>query len=464
MFTERTLSSHTVHTKVLTTALGLAFALGLPEVSLATGACTDPTIATLNIFALGTNNTLHSLAAGSISQSSQVRGIDGSLIGIDFRVSDGNGAVIYGVTDTGKIYQIDVGTVPYGATLLSSLAPRFAGGYQALADFNPTTTPSNALRLIGSNDQNFAVTGAALNQTVVQTPLAYARGDVYAQVDPNITAGAYDNNTAGARVTTFYMIDYDLDTLVTINDRNAAGSSNTGGGQLKTVGPLVDAQGNPLNFAPAAGLDIVTNQIGVNTGIAVSGQDFYCIDLADVNPNLPIGTQQKMIAEKLPDYSLALAKITRGDGLIDVAVNPFAPPAPANQADIAVAASGTAGLRGNVNYLVSVRNLGPATASEASLTSSPLACSGLPNALACRVSTSQGTCAVGRLGNRIACSFGDLPRGAEAIVRINGFSSVPAGDITSTFTAISNTLDPQRANNSATVTITLPEPVLNPPQ
>jgi len=40
-------------------------------------------------------------------------------------------------------------------------------------------------------------------------------------------------------------------------------------------------------------------------------QDFYCIDLADVNPNLPIGKQQKVIAEQRPDYNLSLAKITR---------------------------------------------------------------------------------------------------------------------------------------------------------
>jgi hypothetical protein len=71
-------------------------------------------------------------------------------------------------------------------------------------DFNPVV---NALRFIGSNDQNIAVVnanGGNLNQTVQQTRLQYAAGDASAGVDPNITAGAYTNNFAGAIQTTFF--------------------------------------------------------------------------------------------------------------------------------------------------------------------------------------------------------------------------------------------------------------------
>lgn len=73
---------------------------------------------------------------------------------------------------------------------------------------------------------------------------------------------------------------------------------------LKTIEPLGDEQGKPLNFAPTAGLDIYTNAAGANIGFAVSGKDLYCIDLASVNADLPIGTQQKVVAQRLPDYSL----------------------------------------------------------------------------------------------------------------------------------------------------------------
>lgn len=154
----------------------------------------------------------------------------------------------------------------------------------------------------------------------------------------NITAGAYDNNIAPAASTTFYMIDYDLDTFVTVADRNVAGNSNTGGGQLKTIRPIVDEKGNPLNFAPTAGLDIYTSPAGANIGFAVTAQDLYCIDLGGVNANLPVGTQQKVAAQKLPDLSLQIAKLARG-GLIDVALVPFLANAAPGQADVAVTAS-----------------------------------------------------------------------------------------------------------------------------
>lgn len=112
---------------------------------------------------------------------------------------------------------------------------------ESLMDFNPAV---NALRLIGSNDQNFAVVnanGGNLNQTAVQTALAYAPGDANAGRDPNVTAGAYNNNVPNTPQTIFYMIDYDLDTLVTIAPPLGARGSNTGGGQLRTIGPLTDA-------------------------------------------------------------------------------------------------------------------------------------------------------------------------------------------------------------------------------
>src|SRR5215467_7514210 len=165
-----------------------------------------------SIYALNANNTIFVLQPGatSFSRLSRVTTANGNLIGIDFRVSDG---LLYAVTDTGSLYTIGLTSSRLGvATLVSNLTPRFAGGFQSLMDFNPVL---DAIRLIGSNDQNFAVvnSGGNLNATAVQTALSYTAGDVNAGVDPNISAGAYTNNYVGATTTLFYGIDFFLEMI-----------------------------------------------------------------------------------------------------------------------------------------------------------------------------------------------------------------------------------------------------------
>jgi hypothetical protein len=293
----------------------------------------------------------------------------------------------------------------------------------------------------------------------------YVTGDPNFSVDPNITAGAYDTNIAPAASTTFYMIDYDLDTLVTIADRNAAGSSNTGGGQLKTIGPVVDEQGKPVNFAPTAGLDIYTNASGANVGFAVTGQDLYCIDLATVNANLPVGTQQKVLAQKLPAYSLEIARLACG-GLIDIAVNPFAPAPVANQADLEVTASafpGEARSGSRIFFTAMVRNLGPAPANSVSLSSTVLPFTNLPRPPS--VTTSQGTCSIGgTLRFLVGCDLGTLASGASVTVSVNGFYNGAPGTLGTTFNAFSPVFDANRANNSASAQTTIVEEIILVPE
>src|SRR5262249_36731378 len=152
-----------------------------------------------------------------------------------------------------------------------SISPRFAGGFQSLMDFNPVV---NAIRLIGSNDQNLAVVnsnGGNLNATAVQTAMTYPAGDVNAGKDPNISGGAYTNNYVGATSTISSGFDYDLDTFVTIAPATPGGSSATGGGQLQTIGPLVNPKGVPINVSPTADFDIYTAPATkANTIIGVS--------------------------------------------------------------------------------------------------------------------------------------------------------------------------------------------------
>jgi hypothetical protein len=270
-----------------------------------------------NIYALNGDDTLFVRAPGatSFTRLVHVAKIDGNLIGIDFRVADG---LLYGLTDTGSIYTIDLSTTGLGAaTLVSNLTPRFAGGFQSLFDFNPVL---NAIRIIGSNDQNFAVvnSGGNLNTTAVQTAVAYTTGDVNAGVDPNIVAGAYTNNYVGATTTLFYGIDYDLDTLVTVQPATPGGSSATGGGKLQTIGRLVTPTGKPINLAPTADIDIFTDANLVNTIIGVSGRTLFTIDLSQINPNLALGTTQNIVAR-------GVTMPETGGAFIDIAVQPIAP-------------------------------------------------------------------------------------------------------------------------------------------
>src|SRR5262245_46488301 len=216
------------------------------------------------IFALTTDNSLYVLTPGSTVYQllGRVAGIGGNdLIGIDFRPADKR---LYALSDGGQLFTINFNVAPPTATLVSSLnTPRFPSGFQSLMDFNPVV---DAIRLIGGDTLNYAVVKGAngiLNTTAVQTALTYAVGDVNAGKTPKVVGGTYNNNVAGATSTLFYAVDHDLDTFVTIADKTATGSSNTGGGRLQTIGPLVDSAGNQININPVGDIDIFTSN-GVN--------------------------------------------------------------------------------------------------------------------------------------------------------------------------------------------------------
>jgi Domain of unknown function (DUF4394) len=248
------------------------------------------------IFALTTDNTLYLLTPGSTVYQSlgRVVGIGGNdLIGLDFRPADKR---LYGLTDGGRLYTINFNVAPPTATLVSALTPRFPSGFQSLMDFNPVV---DAIRLIGGDTANYAVVKNASNilaTTAVQTSLTYAAGDVNVGKTPKVIGGAYTNNVAGATTTLFYAMDHDLDTLVTIADKNATGSSNTGGGRLQTIGRLVDIAGNPITVNALADMDIVTIN-GVNFLVGVSRDITFQISLNQINPNLPLGTTQNVVVQ-----------------------------------------------------------------------------------------------------------------------------------------------------------------------
>jgi hypothetical protein len=286
--------------------------------------------ANVPVYAMTSDNAIYVLqpGAGQYVRLGRAEVSDGgNLIGIDFRPADATPNRMYGLTDKGGIYLIPVTTSSVGATtLVSTMSSRFIGGFGGLFDFNPVV---NALRVIGSNDQNIAVTngadGSNLTQTVVQTKLAYAQGDVNSGKDPEIVGGAYSNNFVGAANTIFYMIDHDQDTLVTIATRNATGSSNTGGGQLQTIGKIVDQNGQPINVSPTTDFDIYTDANGRNFLVGQTTRWLFSIDLSQINPNLPLGSTQTISARRGVAAPVPGANGPLTGGTFDIALPPRRP-------------------------------------------------------------------------------------------------------------------------------------------
>jgi Domain of unknown function (DUF4394) len=276
------------------------------------------------IYALTSDNSIYVLTPGA-SQYTRLGRVGntngGNVIGIDFRPSDGQ---LYGLTDLGDIYVIDISPANFGATtLVSTMNPRFTGSFGMLMDFNPVL---NALRVAGGNDQNLAVVnqnGGNLNVTAAQTAFAYAPGDVNAGKDPEIVGGAYSNNFVGAANTLFYMVDQSLDTLVTIADKNATGSSNTGGGRLQTIGRFVDSNGASLNMSPTTDFDIYTDANGGNFLVGQTTRLLFTVDLSQINPNLPLGTTQPVVALRGPAPPTPGSDAPVTGGVFDIAIPPI---------------------------------------------------------------------------------------------------------------------------------------------
>lgn len=403
-------------------------ACSLPTSLLAAGLCDGlstlecKSVASRNVYALLANNVIATVYGSKVLTQAIVDDIDGNLIGIDFRPAQSNppdrnnSPGLYGLTDTGKLYTINVNVSgDVTATLVSSLTLPFNGGFQSLVDFNPVV---DALRVIGSNDQNFAVVNSNgnLNATAQQTAITYAAGDPQAGKDPNLTAGTYNNNVAGATTTIFYALDFATDSLVTIADVTN-GSSATGGGRLKTIGKLVDPAGKAINIAPDAGIDIYTDTTVGNAALISNGRNLYFINLASVNANLPVGSTQTVVAKPLAGLTQAIILFQPTPGVfMDIASTPS--PVLATAADLTVTQA--INLAGFTNgqprtFELTVSNQGPdsQTATQLRATAFPFKDPA--------ITTSQGACSLGQLtasGRTFTCNLGTLANNGTATVRV----------------------------------------------
>ncbi|RJF94507.1 DUF4394 domain-containing protein [Oleomonas cavernae] len=180
-----------------------------------------------------------------------ITGVTGRLLGIDFRPVDG---LLYGISSTNRVYEIDINTGQ--ATLTSTLSVAF-GNQPGGTDFNPVP---DRLRLIGEDGRNYRV-NVDSGVVSVDGSLAYDENEANFGDAPGVTAAAYTNSVAGATTTDLYNFDSANNAFVLQDPPNS--------GILFNLGPAdVDI----------TGYDIVTRDGGGEDSYGVAGSTLYQVD------------------------------------------------------------------------------------------------------------------------------------------------------------------------------------------
>ena len=172
---------------------------------------------------------------------------DTMLVGIDFRVQDGE---LYGLGDGGGIYTIDTGTAE--AFKVTELTVDLQGASFGV-DFNPA---ANALRIISDTGQNLRhpFAGPLQFQTQTDMPLNYTPGTNAT----GVTGAAYTNNDLDTNTgTTLFDIDTTLDQVAIQSPPN--------NGSLVATGLLTVDADTPVGF---------DNYTQLRKGVAVANNAF----------------------------------------------------------------------------------------------------------------------------------------------------------------------------------------------
>ena len=200
-------------------------------------------------------------SAREIGHISGLNGVDTRLVGIDYRVKDGQ---LYGVGNGGGVYRIDTDTAV--AEFVNSLSVPLTGATFGV-DFNPA---ADRLRIVGDDGQNLRHNVDVGGTTLVDGSLNYTPG----VAATGITAAAYTNNDLDSNTaTSLFDMDTTLDQVVLQSPPNSGTLAATG----KTA---VDATGD-------AGFDIysfvVNDRTRSNLGFAVASSGnvsrFYSVNL-----------------------------------------------------------------------------------------------------------------------------------------------------------------------------------------
>ncbi|MES2909081.1 MAG: DUF4394 domain-containing protein [Pseudomonadota bacterium] len=211
-------------------------------------ALTFITRANPTVLALTSNNSYRSFNANTPDQVSDPVTITGltateKVIGIDFSQS---ARKLYALTDTSNVYAIDLslpvtsGATPAGgaAASVSTLKTPLTTDITYTTDFNPfvgTAPNPNQLRLIGSNNENSAVT--------VEDGTVVSNGPVSGTPTPLVKAAAYVNNFRGTTATSLLVIDQASSSLNVQNISSEPGKLT----RLAALGIMLDP-GSPVGF------------------------------------------------------------------------------------------------------------------------------------------------------------------------------------------------------------------------
>jgi Domain of unknown function (DUF4394) len=196
---------------------------------------------------------------GRLKEIGSVYGLgrsDTALVGIDFRVQDGQ---LYGLGNSGGIYTIDTNTAQ--ATLVTQLTVSLDGASFGV-DFNPA---ANALRIISDTGQNLRhpFAGPLQFQTQTDAQLNYTAGTPAT----GLTGAAYTNNDLDPNTgTTLFDIDSSLDQVVIQSPPN--------NGSLVATGKLTADPDTPVGF------DIYTT---LQDGAAINNSAFASLVVGGVS-------------------------------------------------------------------------------------------------------------------------------------------------------------------------------------
>jgi hypothetical protein len=213
--------------------------------------------------------------------------VDVSLVGIDYRVQDGQ---LYGVGNAGGVYVINAATA--GATFVQRI-PVALGGTRFGVDFNPA---ADRLRIVSDTGQNLRH-NINTNATLEDGGLNYTAGTAAS----GIAGAAYTNNDLVSTTgTTLFDLDVALDQVALQSPPNNGSLAATG----KLGADVVGDVGFDIYTAPRKGAAFINSGYAVASD-ATGRSTLHAIDLL-TGAATPIGSFDE--AAPVVDLAIPLAQ------------------------------------------------------------------------------------------------------------------------------------------------------------